>query len=28
MGNPILMGTLAIAAAKLVADQRRKAAGG
>lgn len=28
MGNPILMGTLAIAAAKLVADQRRKASGG
>jgi hypothetical protein len=28
MGNPVLMGTLAIAAAKLVADQRRRASGG
>jgi hypothetical protein len=28
MGNPVVMGTLAIAAAKLLADQRRKAGGG
>ena len=28
MGNPVVMGTLAIAAAKLVADQRRRASGG
>jgi hypothetical protein len=28
MGNPVVMGTLAIAAAKLLADQRRKASGG
>jgi hypothetical protein len=27
MGNPVVMGTLAIAAAKLLSDQRRKASG-